>query len=1396
MDSQNQWEGLEKQHSPEAGLPPRNRWEMARAGIFNFWVYDDEEIALEAGRLILRGTNGAGKSVTMQSFLPLVLDGDKRPQRLDPFGSRDRRIEYYLLGEDGKHTDRIGYLWMEFYHREKDLYKTIGIGLRAKRGASQVGFWGFVLEDGRRVNKDFWLYDRHDWLEGKGKYPLDRRELEERIGAGGQVVQEQKAYRDLVNKALFGFHDSEAFADLLQLMIQLRSPKLSKDFKPSAIYHILTEALPPLQEEDLRPLSEVLEDMDQITDRLDELKLHQAELEKLEKAYDRYNRFLLYQASEQVLEAKASADEATKHVEEVRAQCADTEQKIAGTAERLQGYRNRLQEVEADLELLSRHEAIEKQKELQGLEGNFAETGEYLQKIRQRIKADRQRMDKVQLEKKQSETMLTEQISAQEEMLAELESSARDCEFVEHDLYHRYWGTQPPDEFHFMEHWKRDVARHREAIGHALKLAETEREAWNSLQEFEKELGAVRQERDAAERAKVESEKHLAATVHQLKESIVLWRQQLKGLPVSDDGFQRILQAVSSMSLAQRNYEIVKRPLQEAAEEARRQWKEREWQLAHERDQVTAELQRLKQEQQAWRESREPEPERSEARAASRTSRGAGQGAPLYAVCEFQDHWDDAERARIEAVLSASGLLDAWIASDGQIGRVEQGEEVWIAPAPVEWGYTLADVLKPTPSPESGLDEATIDAVLRTFAWSEGGDDGLFQEADATSIWVGPSSFQFGPLRGQVTDTQPARFIGKEARRRYKLAEIARLEREIEACGQRLQQLAGELRDVQSSLEQIEAEVSAFPEEKQLQECLDALAEATHQLMALMGQEQRMSERLKEKHSQWQQIKIELTESTRQWSRLKSLRDLREAREMIQHYVNGLSDLYAEWKQYRHTVQTVNRLAEEERELVLGLERDEELADELEDKCRSLKVRIESLRRHMQELGIHDMYERIARLEAEKKELRRKDEEEDKLLREAEYDRARLMERLAVREERMQQALQICEQALQQWKREMELALVADWQDVCSTEGAPDQVYLLCQTIYAKLQSMAAGRNRESFASSLLDQFNAVRHLLMDYALEAVVDDATGRVTVVSMRDRIRPQTPAALLAEITDLIAEQSGLLEEKDRQLFEEIILRSVGKTIRQRILRAEQWIRDMNRLMAERNTSSGLKLQLQWVPKAAQSEKEMNAEQLVDLLRRDARLLREDEIEQMIQHFRSRIQWAKQGAQEERESLRKHIYEILDYRTWFQFVLRYKKGGEAGYRELTDSKFNVMSGGEKAMSMYIPLFAATYSRYEDAAPDAPKIISLDEAFAGVDEENIRDLFKLLSEMDFDYMMTSQVLWGCYDTVPRLSVVEICRPNDADFVTLFRYRWNGKRLSLLSSDEAAAALELQPDE
>ena len=68
------------------------RWKMNRIGFVNFWLYDEEDFEFEDGKLLLRGQNGSGKSITTQSFIPFVLDGDRTPSRLDPFGSSDRRM--------------------------------------------------------------------------------------------------------------------------------------------------------------------------------------------------------------------------------------------------------------------------------------------------------------------------------------------------------------------------------------------------------------------------------------------------------------------------------------------------------------------------------------------------------------------------------------------------------------------------------------------------------------------------------------------------------------------------------------------------------------------------------------------------------------------------------------------------------------------------------------------------------------------------------------------------------------------------------------------------------------------------------------------------------------------------------------------------------------------------------------------------------------------------------------------------------------------------------------------------------------------------------------------------------------------------------------------------------
>ncbi len=90
------------------------------------------------------------------SLTPFILDGDRTPSRLDPFGSSDRRMEYYFLGEEGK-EESTGYLFMELKKENTGQYRTIGIGQRAQKG-KPIGFWGFVIMDGRRIGYDLWLY--------------------------------------------------------------------------------------------------------------------------------------------------------------------------------------------------------------------------------------------------------------------------------------------------------------------------------------------------------------------------------------------------------------------------------------------------------------------------------------------------------------------------------------------------------------------------------------------------------------------------------------------------------------------------------------------------------------------------------------------------------------------------------------------------------------------------------------------------------------------------------------------------------------------------------------------------------------------------------------------------------------------------------------------------------------------------------------------------------------------------------------------------------------------------------------------------------------------------------------------------------------------------------------
>ncbi|ACV57679.1 TIGR02680 family protein [Alicyclobacillus acidocaldarius] len=1361
------------------------RYRLSRAGLFNFWLYDEEILEFDHGRLLLRGPNGAGKSVTMQSLLPLVLDGDKRPVRLDPFGSRDRKIEFYLLGDDQSGVqDRIGYLWMEFARGEgsQASHVTVGIGLRATRGRSSVQFWGFAITDGRRVGKDLVLYDETLYLKEGQKYPLDHAKLAEVLGPGGQVVRSQEEYQALVNRLLFGYRDIGAYEDLLNLMIQVRSPKLSKEFKPSTMYETLYSALPPVGEEELASLANMLEDLDEHAAHLEETVQHRTHAERLHRAYDRYNRVVLFQRARAAHEALKAEDEAQDNVRGAEKEFDDLARGLGELEREMCEVKADADRTEAELEALEHSEAMGIQRELDGIQrqveflsGEEARAREALREAEQDIERREEGLRQVEDRRAECERRMASRREA-------LERLADAAEFAGHSVYARpeVDAVYPDDVF---ERWFADVDLHAERLHNAISLGQEELRARERMSDAERAMGEAAKRRDAEEANLRTAESRLEQEVEAQEDAIFRWYQGLSAIPATDDMWREALYALREYPAT--TYDDVMRSFRKAHEEALLEAVQREHELRAAVEHRAEEKRALEQELAEWRDRRDPEPPRSEARAASRRRRqsAGGVGAPLYMACEFRDGVDPRTQAALERALEAAGLIDAWISPSPP--AVEPGEEeVWIAPRPALWGYTLADFLRPTVPEGSGLMAVDIEDALRTIV--------IGDEAEAGQAAVAPDGrYRIGPLAGHTDEKPQAEWIGYEARRRTKLARIEALEAAIAAAEAEIARLAADIEETRRHRTQLDEEMRAFPPEDPLRRARDDVDRARLRLEEAVLSLRRQTEAYQEARANWRDREEAWLAERSAWARLSRLEDFVEAREQLQRYRDGLHDLRRFHAEYTHLSREAAQLAED-------IERDRARADaerrrsvELRQERDRLRMSAEALREQLRALGVIDLYERQRELRARREALRKRREE-------LERRRHAFDEKIGMAKERLEQAQRAlqakeaeAECALEALAREWALGLVDGMAEDLRQPSGRQALSRLAHIVHRELRGPYGSEHEGSARHRLMEELQVVRNVLVDYAIEGTYDEALGRTIVRSVRDRNRPLTPFALWQELVRMEEEQRLYIEERERELYEEIFMRSVGRAIRDKINRAEAWVRQMNRFMSQRDTSNGFALSLEWRPRPAQDEGEMSAERLVALLRKSPELMLPQEMDDMIRHFRTRIDYARQEA-ESGGSFREWIYQLLDYRQWFEFRLYYRKAGMASRRELTDSQFNVLSGGEKAMAMYIPLFAAVDARLSDAREDAPRIICLDEAFAGVDDDNVRDMFALIVSLDYDFIMTSQQLWGCYDTVPSLSIVEVHRPQDADVVTLIRFRWNGQVRILIAPDEAKEAVRL----
>ena len=223
-------------------------------------------------------------------------------------------------------------------------------------------------------------------------------------------------------------------------------------------------------------------------------------------------------------------------------------------------------------------------------------------------------------------------------------------------------------------------------------------------------------------------------------------------------------------------------------------------------------------------------------------------------------------------------------------------------------------------------------------------------------------------------------------------------------------------------------------------------------------------------------------------------------------------------------------------------------------------------------------------------------------------------------------------------------------------------------------------------------------------------------------------------------------------------------------------------MSKIMQEMETSMKMKFSMDWKAKGKTADSELEISELEVLLNKSNYLLSDEDLNKISQHFKSKLDYIREEIKNSDGELNyiDSIKKVLDYREWFEFKLYYQKHGE-NKKELTNSAFNKFSGGEKAMSIYIPLLAAASAQYKKAKEDCPRIIALDEAFAGIDNKNIDSMFELIEKLDFDYIMNSQILWGDCSSVKGLRIAELINKRELNMIVVNRFFWDGKERHLV---------------
>ncbi|HEX8395132.1 MAG TPA: TIGR02680 family protein [Longimicrobium sp.] len=1353
------------------------RWRPHRLLVVNWWLWDQQEFYFGRGWQLFRGPNMAGKSLLLTTVVPLIFDGDKRRHRLDTFGGDGRNADYYVVGaseatsdSDFWYEERIGYAALEFRHPRTGEYRTIGIGLHGRRvGASQVDseFWGFVVRDGRRVGIDVPLVN----LESGA--PLTRAELEEALGAN-PVVGRPADYQAAVNDALFGFRTVEEFRHAMDITLSLRRPGLNKDLKPEDMCRLLSESLPEIDPDVLGQMAGTLEDIDRTRKSIEDTVRHLNAVRSVDEALGAYLNQLAQRRALHFQGAEAGWAAADAALASSRAVLASEAQTIREASERRQaldeeeaGARGR----KAELEL---SEAYADQSRLQALQSEVHGAAEAVDRAARAV-SDRERdieraEDRAHRVRREWDGELARQCEGQSELREQVEAAR----WSEAGGYLARLGSAldalrepgaegadsaPVAVLESLGESRLGALGKAEEARAAVDAAEAAMErAHDRLEHAQKERSLAEEGRSQAQEALTDARTNAAAAIIRWAEGTVEVTLARDDRTEMVDGVHAYAQHADDPSSLAGPAERVGARRQEEVEVSRAGAQLQLGERRTARERVANELEEWKARKEAV-----PEPRPGQVEVRHALHQAGVRCVPLYACVDVRPGVPQAVALAVEAALEAAGLLDAVVVAGEDRDRAREriaasarlAGDRWLDPqAPAVPGRSLLEVLTPVECDVPAPDVAT---VLRSIGLNEAGR--------SVSMIGEDGSWHLGVLGGASSAGEPSlRFVGETNRRRVREEQIRALQSEAAV-------LDGEIRDLEASIGVLTARLAtirtevhalrALPELARLRSAAFALSEAAGQVARLSEKVQRETEEVNRRHGEVLRTRTTL---------LAALAEVPEAGRDAT--VSGLRSLAEHTRAAMRTARVVSqalerfsglraRLAEAGLDEAAARDALVEAATALASarlEMRGKESQRDALRDRLQRMGlddlmtqIHQLTETIARCERERLEVVEARAAAAARLQGAERDVAAAEASLEVAVRQREDAVRELRAAVRIYPAPALVSARGLLEDPNEGPPAAARHLLRLRRSTPERLSQEVEEGVERHQRELWAAFADTRSTLAEYAPERRDD---GMVTYRFHGSRLLPHAMAAEIGRQRE--AQEMALRQDEDR-LYEEFFLNELSSEIQKRIEEARELKKRINALLAGKRFGRGaLAFSVDW---KARADAGGEYAKLVELLERDVDLLPPEHVAWIKDFFRRQVLHVRT---QEADGKLEHTYafalrEVFDYRKWFEFRL-FSQEGDGSKLELRGARFRRGSGAQKALGIFCPLVAAAHARFSGARnADAPRVIGLDEAFAGVDPANMDEMIRFLVELEFSVVMTSEKLWGTSASLPACATYDL---------------------------------------